>query len=174
LRGYRVGEIHDLEFRLLFGESWNDIRRHFSFFIRQLPFELKDPFAASAHFERLAGFGDDHGPPSIDLMFVRCEAITTFLSVFSNRDIIPGCLAYIRSGIGFGGNYSEFPQMLALALRSNRAGLPQFMLFDEMGGSPDYGDYLSLTDNYAKIQRWTYETEGYGRGNVTLAKRTYN
>ena len=138
--------------------------------ISRLHFDWSQPFVAAARFERLPEYTEDHGPPEFELIFARCEAIATFVSVFVGRGIKPRCVAYIRSGIGFGGNYSDFPQELDRALRENPAGLPEFMLYDEMGSNPRCGDYLSLVENYEQIEHWDYQTEGYGPGNVTLAQ----
>jgi hypothetical protein len=169
-RGYRICEIRNLEVESIFLSSWENIGRSHRKLISRLHFDWSQPFVAAARFERLPAFTEDHGPPDFELIFARCEAIATFVSVFIGRGITPRCLAYIRSGIGFGGNYSDFPQELDRTLRDNRAGLPEFMLYDEMGADPRCGDYLRLVEAYEQIENWDYHTEGYGAGNVSLAR----
>jgi len=174
-RGYRVRAIDDLVVDSVFHGSWADIGLDYQEGIARVPFDCADTFVAAAHFERLPDFAEEHGPLRFELMFARCEAIATFLSVFSRRGIAPRCLAYIRSGIGYGGNYQEFPLKLEQALRGNPAGLPEFMLYDEMGGDRGCGDFLSLVEDYEPIERRDHQTERYRVGNLTLAKlRTKN
>ncbi|MBP9019748.1 MAG: hypothetical protein KBG04_08025 [Bacteroidales bacterium] len=172
-RGYRASTIQDLDVQQVFGCSWDDIGQEFRDTIARVPFDWspRSAFVAAVHFKRLPEFSEDHGPPDFHLLFARCEAIATFRSVFSRRDIAPRCLVYIRSGIGFGGNFSEFPRELNRAVRNNRAGLPDFMLYDQMGGHPQYGDYLPLVEDYDQVERWDYQTEGYGQSHLTFARR---
>ena len=118
-------------------------------------------------FERLPGYDDDHGPVAFELLFVRCEAIATFISVFSRRNIVPQCLVHIRSGIGFGGNFSEYPSELNRALLENQGGLPPFMFYDNMGSSRDCGDYLEIIEKYETVEKWGYPDGGF----LKLAKK---
>jgi hypothetical protein len=112
------------------------------------------------------GFGDDHGPEGFEFMFARCEAIAAFISAFSQKNIAPKCLIHIRSGIGFGGNYHDYPQELKRVLLENKGGLPAFMFFDSMGSSGEYGDCLDLVKKYQLVERWGYPDGGH----LTLAK----
>ena len=173
-KGYRATTIEDLNFPSVFGDSWDEILLQHRHVIRLLPFEWVDPFVATAHFERSPNYTGDHGPDRFQLIFARCEAITTVRTVFNRRSIPPRCLAYIRTGIGFGGNFPTFPAELERALRENAAGLPEFLLYDEMSGDPKFGDYLRLVEDYEPIQRWGFHGECIGPGNVTLAKLRHN
>ena len=101
-RGYRNTAIEDLSVRSVFGGDWDDILLQHGCLIGQLPFECENPFVTGAHFERSPDYAADHGPPRFELIFARCEAITTVRCVFNRRSIPPMCLAYIRTGIGFG------------------------------------------------------------------------
>ncbi len=169
-KGYRNTGIEDLEVQSVFQASWDDVRRMYLNEKFRLPFEWKNPFVACAHFERSPDYAEDYGPPRFQLIFAHCEAITTVRAVFNRRLIPPKCLAYIRTGIGFGGNFPRFPKELEGALRENAGGLPEFLLYDEMSGDPKMGDYLRLVEDYEPIQRWGFHGEGFGPGNVTLAK----
>lgn len=105
-----------------------------------------------------------------ELMFARCEAIAIFISAFSRRKIAPKCLVHVRSGIAFGGNFSEDPRELKRTLLANKGGLPAFMLYDRMGSSCDYGDYLDLVEKYELVERWGYPDGGH----LTLARLVRN
>ena len=169
-RGYRVRAIDGLKFQHVFQVFFGNDRRAYQEVASRFNFDWKDIFVASASFERLPDYPEGHGPPQFELMFARCEAITTFNSVFRRRGIAPKCLAYIRPGTGTGGNYPEFAQELERALRENPAGLPEFMLYDAMSRNSRHSSYLSLIDDYEPIERWNYRTEGYGWAKVTLAR----
>ena len=82
------------------------------------------------------------------LMFVCCEAISTFEMVFSRLKITSGCVAYIRTGLGKGGNFEGFPDRFASSLKNNPGGLPKFLLYDKMGGDRTMADYLPLIKSY--------------------------
>lgn len=170
--GYRVSRIQDLDVCSIFGSTWNEIGLEFQDTIKKVRFEWSPrlAFLIAVRFERLPEFPAEHGPQNFDLWFARCEAIATFRAVFVRRHIAPKCLAYIRSGIAFGGNFSDFPVELGRAVSDNPGGLPEFMLYDRMGGRPQCGDYLNLVENYSKVERWDYQTEGYGMSNLTLGK----
>jgi hypothetical protein len=170
-RGYRNTSTADLDVQLVFQDSWDGVRQTYLRGRFRLPFEWVDPFVAGAHFQRTADYAEDHGPVQFQLIFARCEAITTLRCVFNKRSFPPRCVAYIRPGIGFGGNRPEFPGELERALRENAGGLPEFLLYDEMSSDPKYGDYLRLVENYEPIQQWG---EFHGPGNVTLARLKQN
>lgn len=170
-RGYRLCEICDLDEKAVFGDTWEHIGQEYREFINKVQFEWTQPFVAIAHFQRMPEFGQDHGPENFDLMYARCEAIAAYHAVFTRRAVAPKCLAYIRSGIGFGGNYSEFPRELNHAVREYGTGTPEFIFYDQLASNPQTGDYLPLVEGYDRIQRWDYRTECYGMGNVTLARR---
>lgn len=110
-------------------------------------------------------------PSSFELIYVCCEAISTYHSVFSKRGIQPRCLVYIRPGTAFGGNFSDYSEALERTMRANTGEMPEFILYDQSGGNAKRGDYLPLLDGYRPIQRWDYRTEHYGMANVTLASR---
>lgn len=126
-------------------------------------------FARRIRFARTPHFSDQHGPRYFDLIYTNIEAIRIFSSVYSSRDITPKCLVYIRPGTAFGGNYSEYPELLECHVKLNRAGLPEFLLFDGFIGNPRATSSWPLLDHYKRECRWDYRSEGYGMANVTLA-----
>lgn len=168
--GYTAKRIKFLKTDTIFGESWNTIRLQNHNLFENLYYEWSEPFIAIVNFERAACMKKDFGPDKFTLMFVRCEAITTFLSLYTKRDIAPKCLAYIRSGIGFGGNYKEFPLLLDQSIRNNPGGYPEFMLYDRLatGGS---GDNMPLVNEYwPPLDEWDYNTDNNELRHLTFAK----
>jgi hypothetical protein len=168
--GYHCRLIEELDVGAFFGCSWRDIYRANQKVFDHLYLEWVNPFLALAEFERITDYSDDHGPERFDLIFARCEAITTSASVFSRRGIAPSCVAYICSGIGCGGNFPRFPQELERVLRINPGGLPKFLLYDGLAANPRSGDYLRLIEDYTPLKRWDYRKEVGDMANVTLTQ----
>ncbi|MBU6401532.1 MAG: hypothetical protein KGS61_14540 [Verrucomicrobia bacterium] len=166
--GYVCQGVRDLDFQQVFGNSAPEVRRIYQDPAVQV--RWAEPFVAIAEFERLPQYPESHGPARFELMFACCEAIAALRATYGRVEIAPLCLAYIRSGIGFGGGYEGFPQALMRALLANRAGPPRFVLYDHLGGNPRGGDYLSLIERYKVIERQNYRTEHYGWSNWTLAE----
>lgn len=158
--GYRLSEQHELDPADIFGAPWDRLRQEHMETYSRLHFDSSDPFVAFCRFQRESGLTDSHGPKRFEFMFARVEAIAALESAFARRSICPKCLVHIRSGIGFGGNFSDYPRRLERSLRANSGGLPQFILHDSMGVGP-CGDRLPLIDEYREIQRWGYPDGGY-------------
>lgn len=167
-KGYQLTTVVEVTPESVFGMPWKTLEKEHRSTISLVHFEWSSPFVVLCHFERTVDFDDSHGPLAFEFMFARCEAIAAFKSAFSRRNIAPKCLVHIRSGIGFGGNFSDYPNELARALSANNGGLPPFMLYDAMGSNPEGGDYLDLVENYERIERWGYHDGGH----LTLAKCT--
>jgi len=167
IKGYQLSEMVDLTSEDVFGMSWIDFEQDHQITISKLTREFSKPFIALSVLERTPGFGSDHGPKKLEILFACSEAIATYKSSLSRRRIVPKCLVHIRSGIALGGNYFDYPQVLSSALLANRGGLPDFMLYDRNGSSSDYGDYLDIVERYTEEQRWGYSDGGC----LILAKR---
>lgn len=165
-RGYQLCAMEEIDPEIVFGMSWEEVKRKHYDTISRVPFPWFDPFVLLCRFKRKPHFMDDHGPEMIELMFTRCEAIATFISAFSRRNIAPQCLVHVRSGIGFGGNFSAYPKELKRVLLANTGGLPKFMLYDRLGSTSNYGDYLDLVEKYEPVEKWGYPDGGH----LTLAK----
>jgi hypothetical protein len=166
-KGYRQSVVDEISPETLFGMSWDGVRESHRVSLSQIPFEWSEPFVVLSRFERSPGYDDAHGPATFELMFVCCEAISTFISVFFRRNIVPRCLVHIRSGIGCGGNFSEYPYELNQALVENEGGLPPFIFYDFMGSSRDCGDYLDIIEKYETVEKWGYPDGGF----LKLAKK---
>ena len=159
--GYQQSAVDELSPETIFGMSWDDVKESHCDTLSQVHSEWSEPFVVLSRFTRLPDFNDDHGPATFELMFVCCEAIATFISVFSSRNIVPKCLVHIRSGISFGGNFSEYPGELNRALLENQGGLPPFMFYASMGSSRGGGDYLDIIEEYETVETWGYPDGGF-------------
>lgn len=160
-KGYRLRATEELDPENVFGMSWNDFEHRNADTVSKVQFEWHDPYLTLCRFERNSVLGGNHGPHRFELMFACAEAIATFKAAFSLRNITPKCLVHVRSGIGFGGNFGDYPEELRNALLENKAGLPPFMFYDRMGSSRDYGDYLDLVEKYDPVERWGYPDGGF-------------
>jgi len=149
--GYDCTNIEDIAVESVFGDNWENLHLIHRRTIARLDFAWTDPFLVVARFDRHPEFLEKHGPSYFRLMFAKCEAITTFVSVFSRRRISPRCLAYINPGIGYGGNFHEFPALFGYTLRRNEGGLPKYILYDENGGKQGMVDYLSIIEEYVPL-----------------------
>ena len=165
-KGYKLIAKIEMTPDTLFGMSWKDFEDTHKRTISQLHVVYSDPFIVLCRFERKIDFNNDHGPAAFEMMFSRSEAIASFKAAFSRRNIAPKCMLHIRSGIGFGGNFSSYPRELRAALLENRGGLPAYMLYDALGSNDYCGDYLDLVTRYRQIQKWGYPDGGH----LTLAE----
>lgn len=165
-RGYKLTTQVEVTPDSVFGVRWQVLKKEHHSTISAVPSEWSNPFVVRCRFERAVGLDNDHGPPALELMFSRCEAIAAFKSAFFRRNIAPKCLVHIRSGIGFGGNFPNYSKELAEAFRANKGGLSPFMLYDAMGSNPESNNYLDLVKDYVRVERWGYPDGGH----LTLAK----
>ena len=172
-RGYRMTDAHDLSVESVFGASWEDVGHQLRATVSDRDFDWspESAFILATHFERVDGFDDEHGPEQFDLWFIQCEAITTYRALYTRRGIKPKCVAHIRSGIAFGGNFSGYIRVLQKTLIENPNGLPDYILHDTIGGDPRWGDYLRLLSFYRARTRWTYKTAHHGISHLTLRSR---
>lgn len=153
---------------LVIGKSWHDYQEEHRSQISKIPFTWENPFIVLYKLERMQDYDERHGPLNFEFMFCRSEAVSSYLSIFSQKRITPKCLVHIRSGMGFGGNYSKYPTDLGNAVLNSRAGLPQNILYDCMGSTPGYGDYLDIISKYRALETWGYPDGG----KLTLAELT--
>ncbi len=171
--GYECESVTDVKVETIFGPDWESIKQEHERITQKLrEYDPENEYVVLAKFNRLPDFDDQHGAESFSVLFARCEAITAYNAAFSRNGISPACLCYIRPGIGFGGGFSGYPSALANAIRRNTAGLPPYLLIDEMGSNPDCGDYFRLVESYQSMVSFPYETECFGTGKLTFAIRS--
>ncbi|MFN5962253.1 MAG: hypothetical protein ACK5CW_12300 [Verrucomicrobiota bacterium] len=172
--GYQLADIKELEATSVFGISWEEIAAAATDSLRKIDFSWspKDAFLTFLRFERSPGRPDLHGPPVIELLFARCEAIAMFRAVYTRQQIAPKCVAYIRPGLAFGRNYGDYPKDLQLALCENPAGMPEFLLHDEAATHPRNGAFLQIARIYEELTSWRIPEESYtGVTRLTFRRR---
>jgi hypothetical protein len=67
-----------------------------------------NPYAIWFVFERIAIFGEEHGPQRFSLLFLAGDGPTVYKELYIKRATAPGLIAIIQPGTGFGGNYTDF------------------------------------------------------------------
>lgn len=85
-------------------------------------------FAIWSVFERKTDFTQVHGPTRFSLMHIRGEACATYQALYVANALLPDVIALIRPGTGFGGNYSNFEDVLLETMRMHPLGLPPKLL----------------------------------------------
>jgi hypothetical protein len=171
--GYECESVIDVPVETIFGPDWAAIKQDHERITENLtmPYDPENEYMVLAKFNRLPDFNNQHGAEAFSVLFARCEAITAYKAAFSLKGISPACLCYIRSGIGFGGNFSGFPCALADAIQQNKDGLPSYLLIDKMGSHQKFGDYFRLVESYQSMVSFPYVTEGYGPSKLTFSIR---
>ena len=167
LKGYELVAKTRLDPMALIGQSWEEYESSSQKLIGALTRQFEGASASLYTFKRLAHVDASQGGGTLNLIYARAEAVSFIDAAYNRVGIKPICLAHIRSGIGFGGNYTVYPKRLSGLMRSNSAGLPDFFFVDKRGRSKDYGDYLDLFEEYQIIEVWSY-IDG---GTLSLAQR---
>lgn len=85
-------------------------------------------FATWTVFERESHLTDEHGPPRFSLLFLRAEGVAAYQALYISNKVCPKAIAIIRPGTGFGGNFSNFEEVLLKTLQSNTSGMPEHLL----------------------------------------------
>lgn len=161
--GYRLADQQELEPTKIFGARWDVFRKKHQDTYSRLPFDSCDPYIMLCTFQREPDLTDEHGADSFQIMFARVEGIAALESAFSRRGFPPKCLVHVRSGIGFGGNHSGYPQLLEQSLHRNEGGLPQFIFHDSRAVEQRCGDHLKLIGKAYRreLQKWGYPDGGF-------------
>lgn len=119
---------------------------------------VRPPFCEWIILERDAEFSDEHGPKRFSLLFLCADGVATFQSLYVANCVVPGTVAIIQPGTGFGGNWTNFAdpeKPLAETVMGNPAGRPDFLLYGGAGGAhwytrpcwPQYADRLGILGN---------------------------
>jgi hypothetical protein len=85
-------------------------------------------FAIWSVFERKPHLPQEHGPTRFSLIYIRGEGCATYQALYVSNALLPNVIALIRPGTGFGGNYSNFEDVLLETMRMHPLGLPPKLL----------------------------------------------
>lgn len=93
---------------------------------------VQEYFAEWMIFERIHGFGEDHGPYRFSILYICEEGVTMYQAMYIRRRIAPLILAVIQPGTGFGGNFTDFRDpdgfLADTVLRMGAPALPSYMV----------------------------------------------
>lgn len=110
-------------------------------FRRPPPGWVRPPFCEWVVLERDADFPDEHGPERFSLLFLCADGVAAFQALYVSNRVVPGTVAIIQPGTGFGGNWTDFTDPagpLAEAVLGNPAGRPDILLHGGAGGRDNY------------------------------------
>jgi hypothetical protein len=88
------------------------------------------PFALWTIFERNTDQSESYGPERFSLFHLRAEGVATYDGLYVAHDCVPHTLAFIRPGLAFGGNYSDFENALLQVMMRSKLGLPKHLLWE--------------------------------------------
>lgn len=144
--GYRVAEIEEAEPEGVLGCSWKDLPPH----LRRIdPERMKKPLIKFARLKQRRKESANPGAEEICILFICGEALSIYEALYRRRDLAPACLAYINPGIYEGGNYLDFPGILAHRLLIDpESWLPKYLLHDFSGMDERAEDFFAIHPLY--------------------------
>lgn len=95
-------------------------------------------------FDRIDGFGEDHGPERLSFLFLLADGVAAYDALFLSQRKVPQTLVVKQPGHAFGGNYTNFfdedgPLRRAVDLG---AYLPGYIVFGGLGEPENYRDRI--------------------------------
>jgi hypothetical protein len=152
LQGYRLKNIYSLDAEELFGFNWEDFIIKNKEIYEMLHFKNEDQFARIFSFDRNIRLNDSHGKRNIELLYIKAEGISTYNYLYVQRNIAPKCLVSIVPGLGFGGNFDDYPKMLINLIKSTKK-FPEYQFYDDQGAKYFY----ELIKYYNEINHYEYK-----------------
>ena len=138
-------------------------------------FASKHPFATWMVFERLPGFGEDHGPKRFSLLFLCADGVATYQALYWTHGLCPRAIAIIQPG-GFGGNWTDFFKKdapLYWTVSHNPAGMPEYVYCGFWARSATDANDTPEFDNldWPEYSYWQ-PAVGYSQSKVFLYKNS--
>lgn len=122
-----------------------------------------EPFCHWSVWRRMTGFGPNHGPEAFSFLFIGGEMSAVYQGLYCYNRIKPKVLALIQPGC-MGGEWENPCSDLSFfkeVIRSNPAGMPDYLLYGGFGGrsyfeNPCWSEYLGkkltqLPERYAGL-----------------------
>lgn len=100
---------------------------------------IRNSFAIWSILERDDALGEEHGPKRFSLLHLRAEGAATYQAIYQSNGLLPNVTASIRPGLGYGGNYDEFTNVLLDTMLLHPNGLPPKLLLWRGRGWGSYG-----------------------------------
>jgi len=121
-RGYRIFATCDINVERLFPSSWKPYyRRHYYE-------EGQKSFCKWVIYERLPGYGNDHGPSRFSMLYVGAEGLTTYMALYERHGVCPKVLAVINPGMDRISDFDECDGPLFRLLSSHGTAMPHMIL----------------------------------------------
>ncbi len=93
-------------------------------------------FAIWTVLERLDNAGDQLGPQRFSMLHLRAEGVATYQGLYVRNQVLPIAICIIRPGTAFGGNFSNFEEVLFEVMASHPNGMPAYLMaWHEQGSS---------------------------------------
>jgi hypothetical protein len=156
LKGYKLRNSFFINAEELFGINWENFIEKNTDIISNLPFKWKNPFAKIYSFERCINFSDEHGKKNIELLYVKSEGISTYKYLYTQKNITPKCLVSIVPGLAFGGNFSNYPEMLIKLIKLTEK-FPQYQFYDDQCAT----NFNELIKYYHEVNQYNCYRPGY-------------
>lgn len=169
LKGYQLVDVASVDPREVIGINWEQYADNAKAELSQITRRISSPFLKRYTFNQLNGYDEQHGKATLQLLFACAESVSFMRLAYNRLGVTPTCLIHVRCGTAFGGNYREYPQDLSQLLRTNPAGLPQYILIDAYGQGESCDDYLDLVTEYSMIEQWLTAD----RGLLSLMQRKF-
>jgi len=174
--GYRSVHARDLSARDLAPDGFSGIpvvpihdhgRR-----LQRFAAPASDWFARWFVFERDADRDDSHGPTRFSLVYLCADGVAAYQAMFneSAEELLPGAIAVIQPGSGFGTNYTRFEKPRDLFHRTVAAhprGAPELLVYGGVADAesysdpcwPEYSEHLATygRDTNGAVQVWRRE-----------------
>lgn len=120
---------------------------------------IGNSFAMWSILERDNALGEEHGPRRFSLLHLRAEGAATYQALYQSIEILPKIVACIRPGIGFGGNYDEFTNVLLDTMLLHPKGLPEQLLLWR-GRNWDFNESEPWTKYYEEVAGSVFSKDG--------------
>jgi len=131
--GYKCLQIENLQPEQLLGGSSKSLPAPYHAIAPRI---TKMPFIKIARFQKRRRATSGSGSKEIRILFICGEALVIYDALFRRRGLVPACLSYLCPGIYEGGNFLDFPPLLAWKFLEKPDRFPQF-LFHDYGGMDD-------------------------------------
>ena len=151
LKGYKLNNSSIINAEEIFGINWENFIEKNNDICINLPFEWKNPFAKMYSFERCINLNDEYGNKNIELLYIKAEGISAYKYLYVQKNITPKCLVSIVPGLGFGGNFDNYPEMLIEMILSTKK-FPQYQFYDDKCA----GYFYKLIKYYYMVNQYSY------------------
>ena len=140
-KGYRLALQRNLKERDLVPTGWTPVPPTRADGRPRQPRDLPvTPFALWAVFDRMEGFGEDHGPSRFSLVFLCGDGVASYQALYQGNGCVPEVVAIIQPGHGFGGNWTDFTdprKIFARSVLGHPRGVPRYLLCGAWNARPE-------------------------------------